>query len=112
MRHFPPAYHRPQLDTAAIGHSRVPDYPVWVDPASTESFRTQRTLADVRRLVSSLQYSVHGTAAALRFSDAQLATMRTRIRALTVHLALADSLAAVTDDEIGFITQLEQELHL
>ena len=112
MRHFPAAYHRPQLDAAAISRSRVPDFPVWVDATLTQRFRDQRTIADVRRLVSSLQYSVHGTAAAIRFTNAQLATMRTRIRALAVHLAIADSLDAVTDDEIRFITQLEQELHL
>ena len=112
MRHFPAAYHRPQLDAAGIALSRVPDFPVWVDPSPISSFREQRTITEVRRLVSSIQYSVHGTAAAIRFTNVQLATMRSRIRALAVHLSLAESLDAVTDEEVRFITQLEQELHL
>ena len=87
MRHFPAAYHRPQLDAAGIALSRVPDFPVWVDPSPISSFREQRTITEVRRLVSSIQYSVHGTAAAIRFTNVQLATMRSRIRALAVHLA-------------------------
>lgn len=110
MRQLAPAFHRPQL--VNVPNNRKPQLPSLAPATDFFTFRSTHSLDEVRILVSSLQYSAHSTSAAMRFTNSQLATMRFRLRALMVHLAVATKLDAITDDEVSFITQLEQELNL
>ena len=111
MRQFPPAFNRPQLQ-GSIPRHRLPQMPPrapWVD---VSKFRATTSLVDLRVLATSLQYSVHSTSASVRFTNIELATMRTRLRALLTHLSSAVNSAAVTDEELAFLSKLKRELQL